>query len=407
MGKHIRKNHRILTAAIGLLVPVLLGSCSSTPTPKPVSHPMSFPPAVKRIEAQKLWTRKVPGLVTDLNLSQDGSTVLIATVPDHDSLDPNASRNGHYAVMYSAAGKVLTKIEMPAQIKSQALSPDGALAVVATYDDKLRGYDRTGKMLWESDASCKPFFVNGKQGERILCFHDDDAEPELGFEVFDLQGNRLSDFPIKDDALTLKMAPDNQSFILALTHGKVMVFDSEFKATVEKKVSGEIVDVALTSGAKPAFAILYNKKKSSDQKLAYFGKKNFDFTMPEHADQIEMGDADDSSTIFSYSNGNSGQMLMRLGQKPAVTWKHSAKSLAEYSSQVVVSSETVWVGFQDQTPSSEHSHVLGFDFAGGLQTDIEVPAEEGAFLYTFGVAPRAHLIVVAADDGQLSLFKAE
>ena len=86
----------------------------------------------------------------------------------------------------------------------------------------------------------------------------------------------------------------------------------------------------------------------------------------------------------------------------------SATISAEYSSQIVVSADTIWVGLQDTAPThTSHSHVLGFDYAGGMKTNIQVPADEGAFLYTFAVAPSIHLVAVGSDDGKLSLFQAE
>jgi hypothetical protein len=404
MGKHIRKTLSILTSASALLPFWGCSTSTSGSAVQPESHPMYFPASAQRLSAQKLWMKRVPGLVTDLNLSQDGSTVLVSTIPDRDSLDAGAAKNQHNLIFYSGDGKILAKVEMPAQIKSQTLSADGSFAVIANYDDKLRAYDRTGKELWEVDASCKPFLMNPIH--RILCFHDDDAEPELGFEVFDEQGKRLSDYAIKNDALTLKLAPDEKSFILALTHGKVMVFNSDFKPVFQSKVSGEIVDVALESGGedKPSIAVLYNPKKSATQKLAFFGEKKFEVVVPEHADQVEIGHDGNDGSAFSYGN-HPVQMLMHLSEKPAEMWKRSTRSSAEYSSQVVATPGLIWVGFQDQTPVSEHSHVLGFDPKGGLRTDIEVPAEEGSFLYSFSVSAKAHLIAIAADDGQLSLFE--
>ena len=170
---------------------------------------------------------------------------------------------------------------MPAQIKSQTLSDDGSLAVIATYDDQIRGYNRSGKQLWDAEAFCKPIVLSSLK--KVLCFHDDDAEPELGFEVFDWQGKKLSDFPIQNDALVLKVAPDEKHFIMALTHGHVLVFDSHFKPIAKKTVSGEIVDVAITSATN--YAVLYNKKKSAQQKLALFGPKASDAPIADRADR--------------------------------------------------------------------------------------------------------------------------
>jgi hypothetical protein len=376
---------------------LLLFTFGCASSSKPVEPPVTYPfyNLAPSVHSEKLWSLKVAGLLTDLNLSKDGSTVLVATVPDHDSLDPHANRSEHYASLYSKAGKLLAQFAMPAQIKSQTLSADGQLAVIATYDDELRAYNREGKLLWETEASCKPILMNLQK--KVICFHDDDAEPELGFEVLDWRGKRLSNYPIKDDALVLKIAADEKSFIMALTHGRVVVFDSRFKPVLKKTVPGEVVDVAASSSA---IAILYNEKKSAMQKAAVFklngNAKSAVIPVSEHADQIEI--SPDGNAVFGYSNTNDGQVLMRLSQKHGEAWNRKDPKSAQYSSQLMVASDTVWVGFQD-------SHVLGFDFSGGLKINIQAPAEESAFLYSFGVAPKAHEVVVGTDDGRLSLFQ--
>src|SRR6185437_13869648 len=103
---------------------------------------------------------KTPGLLTDLNLSGDGNTVLVATIPDRDSVEAGANHSRNFAALYAGDGKVLAEIEMPAQIKSQTLSEDGQLALVATYDDTIRAYNRKGKEIWEREAICRPIILS-------------------------------------------------------------------------------------------------------------------------------------------------------------------------------------------------------------------------------------------------------
>lgn len=399
----MRHQTRLVFALTGVLSVVFsLSGCSSAP--KPEERPMLFPASTAPIPAKKLWTRRIPGLLTDLNLSHDGTTILVAIVPDRDSLDASANRSQYLAVFYSTSGKILSQTEMPAQIKSQSLSADGSLGVIATYDDMIRGYDRSGMRLWEAEAFCKPIVLSSLK--RVLCFHDDDAQPDVGFELFDFKGKKVSEFPIKYDALMLKVAPDEKSFIMALTHGKVIVFDSHFKPIAKKSVAGEVVDVAISAsnGGQPTFAVLYNKKKSASQKLAIFGKKNTDWPVSDRADQIEISPT--GAPVIGYANTGEGQILLRYGEKAPDFWKRTEKISSEYSSQIVVTSDVIWTGFQDtETGNAQHSHVLGFDFAGGLDTDIEVPSEEGAFLYTYSVAPAVHKVAVGSDDGRLSLFR--
>ena len=201
---------------------------------------MSIPISSKAVAAKKIWTRKSPGLLTDLNISRDGSTILVATVPDRDSVEVGANRSRNYAAIYSGEGKLLAQIEMPAQIKSQTLSADGSLAIIATYDDTIRGYDRSGKQVWQHEGICKPYALTSVH--KILCFHDDDSEPELAFEILDWQGNKVGSYPVKLDSLMLKVAEDEKHFLVGLNHGKLLLFNSEFQLVWKKSVEGELTD---------------------------------------------------------------------------------------------------------------------------------------------------------------------
>ena len=86
-------------------------------------------------------------------------------------------------------------------------------------------------------------------------------------------------------------------------------------------------------------------------------------------------------------------------------WKREDPKPAEYSSQLFSSHEWVWIGFEDMSSSSRHSHVLGFDQDGFVKTNIVVPSEEGSYLYAYSYADRARTLAVGSDDGRLSLFE--
>jgi hypothetical protein len=397
----VRRRNKYLTA---IFLPLLAG-CGSAQHVPPIQESASvFPASAKPVRYQKLWSKKVPGLLTDLSLARDGSTLLVATVPDKDSLEASANRSQYFAVFYNSAGKLLSQTPMPAQIKSHTLSTDGSVAVIATYDDMIRAYNRSGKQLWEAEAFCKPILLSTIQ--KVLCFHDDDAEPELGFEVFDWNGKKLSEFPIQNDALVLKVSADEKYFVMALTHGKLIVFDSQFKPVARKTVSGEIVDVAISSA--DSYEVLYNEKKSAKQRLERFGanKKTIEIPVSERADQIET--SADGQFVFGYSNGSEGQRLVRFGKSAAESWTRSAKASAEYSSQAFVGNDAVWISFQETTDArSSRSRVLAFDWAGGLKTELQVPAAEGALLYSFALDSSAQHVAIGSDDGRLSYFAVE
>lgn len=412
---------RAQSYSVLVLAPILvsqLSACAGHPAPKisESAQLVDFAKSAAPIAPKRRWTVKTPGLLTDLNLSGDGNTILVATIPDRDSVEAGANHSRNFAAIYSGEGKALAEIEMPAQIKSQSLSEDGSLALVATYDDNIRAFDRSGKEVWSREAICKPIVLSALH--QILCFHDDDAEPELGFEVYDWNGKDVTSFPVKQDSLMVKVADNQKYFVIGLNHGKIVLFNSTYKPIWTKTVDGEITDLGVSSpdSATPVVAALYNvKKKASkkhksdplvqEQKIQIWGGSGHGGAkdVPTRLDQIEL--SSDGSSLFGYGNDADGQIVVRLDQSTgAPVWKRGDPSPAEYSSQMQASQNWVWIGFEDIRATTRHSHVLGFDPQGGLKSDIIVPAEEGSYLYAYSFAPRGKTLAVGSDDGELSLF---
>jgi hypothetical protein len=391
------------------------------------THLINLPISSHPVKARKLWTRKSPGLLTDLNISRDGSTVLVATIPDRDSVEIGANHSKNYAAIFSSAGKTLAQIEMPAQIKSQAISADGSLSIIATYDDAIRGYNRSGQKIWEHEGICKPIALSSLK--KILCFHDDDSDPELAFEVLDWSGNKIDSYSVKLDSLMVKVSQNEKYFVVGLNHGKVLLFDSTFKPVWQKSVDGELTDLAISSPeiGQPTVAALYNVKKtkkkrgkasksvqipemSSEQRVALFppsGKSPTLLPIRSRLDELDL--SSEGKALFGYGNDSDGQVIVRISEDKAspdtLLWKRGDPKPAEYSSQLFSSQEWVWIGFEDMNSISRHSHVLGFDSDGGVKTNIIVPSEEGSYLYAYSYADRAHILAVGSDDGRLSLFE--
>jgi hypothetical protein len=353
---------------------------------------------------------------------------LVATVPDRDSVEIGANRSRNFAAIFSVAGKALAQIEMPAQIKSQSISADGSLSVIATYDDVIRGYDRSGQKVWEHEGICKPIVLS--QLKKILCFHDDDSDPELAFEVLDWSGHKVDSYSVKLDSLMIKVAQNEKYFVVGLNHGKVLLFDATFKPVWQKSVDGELTDLAISApdSGQPVVAALYNVKKSkkkrkkpsksvqvgeisSEQKIALFAAGGKVPTLlPIHSRLDELDLSADGKALFGYGNDADGQVIVRISEdatksKDVLVWKRGDPKPAEYSSQLLSSQEWVWIGFEDMNSTTRHSHVLGFDSEGGVKTNIIVPSEEGSYLYAYAYADRAHVLAVGSDDGRLSLFE--
>ena len=335
------KFSRLITlVSVSSLMALNLASCASHSANNPAgdsgaedlrdsarneSDLVNLPISGQPIKAKKLWTRKSPGLLTDLNLSRDGSTILVATIPDRDSVEIGANRSKNYAAIFSSAGKTLAQIEMPAQIKSQTISDDGSLSIIATYDDTIRGYDRTGQKIWEYEGICKPIALSSLK--KILCFHDDDSDPQLAFEVLDWTGHQVDSYSVKLDSLMIKVSPNEKYFVVGLNHGKVLLFDSSFRPVWQKSVDGELTDLAISASdeSAPTVAALYNVKKtkkkhgkksppsemSSEQKVALFGphvKTASLLSIHSRLDELEL--SADGRALFGYGNDSDGQVVV-------------------------------------------------------------------------------------------------
>src|SRR4051812_43622738 len=62
------------------------GSAAGVPASAPLlERPMDFSVSSSPVEIKRLWTQQVPGLMTDLSVSRDGSAILVATVPNPES----------------------------------------------------------------------------------------------------------------------------------------------------------------------------------------------------------------------------------------------------------------------------------------------------------------------------------
>ncbi|MBC7691029.1 MAG: PQQ-binding-like beta-propeller repeat protein [Methylotenera sp.] len=442
-------------------VATVVGVACSTPNAK-VTPPraMPFEASSDPIEVKELWSRKLPGPLTDLSLSKDGNAILVASIPDQDTGE------GRYQLTrFNRNGKEIWKVPLKSQIKSQAISADGTLAVTANYGGDLSGIDASGKTIWTAAASCKPILFN--QARRILCQHDDDTVPDVAFEIFDWNGKKLSAFQSKQDLLTLKVSADETTAALAFTGGKVIVFEmvpgkngSDFKKVREFKVKGEILDVAIAAVAPAsagnaagvsgipgpvASAAVKSRKaeKASDteeedeadraewqvgvlshslkqgQVISLFdskGKLRATAEPGSHVEQLEM--SSQGSELFVYGNSPKGQYLAVLlgldraasgkaSSKPVTLsqkWQRSDKRYADYSSSIVASDHQVMAGFEDVEPSTRNSHLVIFDLEGKMRANLELKTEEGAYLYSYAYSPENGVLAVGTDDSKLSVF---
>lgn len=379
-------------------------SCSK----KFAEHPMNFDLSSDPTQVEQTWKNKFAGLVTDLSVSKDGQSILLATLPDPDSDNPGAKQYRLQLMDYQ--GKVQWTKTLQNQVKSLSISNGGELSVYSNHVNEVIGIKRDGKVAWTTEGTCKPIIL--EKSKQILCYHDDDAEPETAFDVFDWEGKKLISYSIKRDILGLKISEDEQWIALALTRGQVVLVNSQFKESWQKKVAGEILDLSVSSGPTPWLGVLYNVGKKS-QKTTFFdqtGKVRAEAVPLSHVEQIEL--TPDGKNAILYGNGPKGQYLASY---PLITpskgivnlkesWHRGDSRYADFASSMIVTNLAVIVGFEDISQTERHTHLMGFDPDGKLKWQIPLRTEEGAYIYSMGFSSEKNFLVVGTDDSSVSGF---
>jgi outer membrane protein assembly factor BamB len=375
--------------------------------PSAPDHGVTFTPSEKPSNAKALWSRKMPGFITDLSVARNANALLVAIIPDYD----REKGTKQFSVsMLDHDGKTLWTHPLQFQVKNLDLSADGSLAVVTTHNNEILGLDNAGKKLWSTEGTCRPMILS--RHHKILCYHDDDAEPQVAFDIFEWDGKKSYSFPIKNDVLSLKVSADEQNVALGLTKGVVHYVGPDFKSAWNRKVKGEIADVAVSAGENPQIAVLYNEPKKG-QKISLFdenGKLLGEGQSSVHVSQLEISPA--GGQVLGYGNGPKGQNLALFdlegsADKPelAQKWYRGDARYADYASSMVVSQELAIIGFEDILNNGRHSHLIAFDFDGKVKWNIPVQTEEGAYLYAQGYAPQSSFLAVGTDDATLSAFQ--
>ena len=346
------------------------------------------------------------GLITDIDISKNGESILVAASPDRDT---EGGSRIYTITQLDRRGKTTWEIEPPAPLKSLAASEDGSLAFVSLYDDTVSAVNHRGETVWTVENSCRPIPFYG--AKKLICYHDDDATPSHAFDAYDFTGKKIASFPIHTDVLTLKFSPSRRYFALALTHGEVVLFDQNFKVLWQKKVPGEVVDLALSEEKLPQVAILFTEKledPQGGQKISVYdasGKIVSTYKPTYHLEQIEAVGV--GASWAGYGNSVKGQHIEYfelVSGKLREKWDRGDTRPADYSSSILPTPGMILFGFEDVFANSRHSHLLGFDFVGGLKLNLPLITDEGAYLFAQAFAPQASLVIVGTDDGFLSAY---
>lgn len=357
-----------------------------------------------------LWTKRMKGAISGLSLSKNGKVILVASSPDPDIA---GSAKSYLLTQLDSKGQVNWELKMSSPVKDQDISKDGALAVINTYGNEVKAIDPHGKILWTVEGFCRPQVLNTSQ--LILCYHDDDSESGVAFDVFDWSGRKVLSFPITPvlkDILVLKISSDEKSVAIALTDGEVLLLDSKFKPVWRKNVEGEVTDLSISSatsaGEGPKVAVIYQEKaKKSSQLISVFDGqghllKNW---MPSfHAIQVEFEPT--GNHLFYYGNDSQGQNLSQYSLVSGKeVWRRSEKNPADYSTSILVSPQRVVMGFEEMAVAIKHSHLLAFGQDGLLQWDLRLWKDGEGYLYSHKISGDGSLLVVGTDDGRLDFYQ--
>lgn len=408
---------RMVSNPLLLLVPGIVcgvacsGGCSNSRLAVPSNHELPFKSGDSSYSPKPLWTEKLEGKLTDLTVSSESGHILTTEVLEGQG--PGNTR----MTLRNSSGKSLWSIQLPSPVRAQALSPKGDLLVLGNYEDDLIRIDpKTGEKIWSvaDSGMCRPIILEKRQ--QILCFHDDDAVPGIAFSVYDFKGAEKLKFKVPLDLLVLKVPRDESKIVLGLVKGRIWILDQHFKKTAERQVDGEIVDLSVAESQKDDAAAAHSLEWSAlvnvngtGQRLVGMnnsGKPLWQTPLDSPHQQIEL--SSDGKTTAVYGNGPRGQSvsLWTPGSPPSFStlWNYVSPRYADYNQRIDLTGESTYLGFEEVTDRTRHSHVVALRRNGTLAMDIPLVSEDGAYLYARGISDRSGVIVVGTDDGVLTAY---
>ncbi len=401
---------------LGCIATVLVLSSSASALDAPARPIELETPAIK-----KVWSQRLPGFVTDLAVSADAESVFFATIPDFDR---NDGQRDFRVSRVNRSGKVLWSKKTEAQVKAVSISDDGKVAVFADYNDELTALGPSGKQLWKVHGPCRPLVMGPLK--KVVCYHDDDAEPKTAYELLELgTGKRAGSFPISGDILALKLSSDARGLVMALhdanaakgKQNRIVVMGgvmggAQLGQLGEAYVGGVIVDVAVSSGASPNVAVLWNSGEREQKVTLLRGAApKMEMTASEVSTTLGRGEQIEISSngeqAFVYGNSVEGQWLRAFSGTPLrLEWStQMSPKQAEYSSGITVTDKAVVAGVESIGELSRTSSYRAFQSTTGTPLwQTAVTREPGSYLYTQAWAPRRGLLVVGTDDAWLSAY---
>jgi hypothetical protein len=267
-----------------------------------------------------------------------------------------------------------------------------------------------GEVRWSADAVCRPLPV--ARTHAVLCFHDDDAEPETAFEMLDWKtGAKLASYPVRDDVLNLKLSQDERHFAISFSGGRVMLFEliepkPGFKQVWDRKFRSEVLDLSVSSGL---VGVL-----TADQKLQlldFAGKTRAEAALGARVEQIEL--APQGGGVMAFDNSARGQTLMYFdlpADLPSDTlkleekWRKQDPEPSNYTAPLLVSEGQVMLRFESSDERSMKSRLFSFSADGHAAWSLPLEHGEGSQLYAQTRIGDTDWVYVATDDGEIRAY---
>ena len=384
-------------------------------------------------EAARLrWTLPARGAIVAFDASPAG--IIIATEPNSDVVEGGSGSSVRQIRFLDWDGKIRWSYSSQARIRDLSLSSDGRLTAIATHAGEIIELDDQGKKLWSFAKTCAPIVLNpqskvAKQGDpspmggQVLCYHNDDPEPQIAFDVIGNEGQHLLSYPIPGDILALRPGGNMHLWALGLTAGIVQIVGASWVAEDRFALSEEILDVALgdqidTQG-RTVLAVLSTEIQPKGSKelspprvflntyRTHPAKLLQRLELPFRATELQI--TPNGQTFYYAANGPLRQML---GGGPTMGngahWQITGAPASAYSVPIQRVEDRIYWATEDITSRTRLSRIRSYRPDGLMQSEFTLPRSIEATTYQFRVFERSlgtDSIVAITDDGLIHVFE--
>ncbi len=353
------------------------------------------------------------GRITDMKVASKTSAVLLAAVPDYNQA---STLRKPLTSLYNRRGRLLWQKTMRSRVRHLEISENHQLTLLATYDENLRFINARGvEYKTVKEAFCRPRILNIKK--MILCFYDDESNPNQAFDVFDFTGRNVYRYSIDTDAIHLKTSQDEKHHLLAYVKGKFDYIDQKFKKIWTGEVPGEIIDFSVSNGVQPKIAVLYQEisKKGflGGQRLLIFDhmKNQISKRRPSlHSILVDFGFQKNSVRLFG--NYPDGQHVLSypvsVTNEPKPSWIVFSQYRADFPIQFISQENGVLMGLEKIASPVERERknfILGINNDGELKWGIGIDIQEGLYLFGLGRIKKNPFLAVVSDRSLLRMYK--